>query len=389
MILRSVKIEKLFGNKNINLPFYDNKIILVGENGGGKTTILRMVYLFLSKQWKALNEYDFIKIGMDIDGVLYEFIKDDYIDEKVPVSVINKLLLEYPDYQDFLTEELPKYNIDQLASDDTLISELDGKYDIPISLTYSILNEIELLKLETSKFPWKTNVIYLPTYRRIERNYEVLYGDIGKRLSQHIQQLFPEINFKIINEKNNSEPSRFSETENDIVGLFDALWTKRDFERWSSRLDKTFHLELIEFGMDDVRYYIQSLIAESSYEDNIQNYLQTCNRYIGDEKQIVITPKSKSIAIELNSSKEFLPLSSLSAGEKQILSLFSYLLSNPENTFVIIDEPELSLSILWQEMILSDIIKFNVGGLVVATHSPFVITSKLKIITHGVNELVD
>lgn len=389
MVLQSLAIYNLFGFKNVNIPFYDNKIILVGENGAGKTTILRILYLFLAKQWKSLNEYDFEKMEVCIDNVRYEFICDEYEDESISETVIDKLLAEYPDYEDFLRSELPKYSADQLLSDDTMISGMDGKYDIPISLIYSILNEIEILKTETSKFPWKANVIYLPTYRRIERDYEVLYGDIGKRLAQHIQQLFPEISYRINEEKNNSEFNRFSETENDIIGLFEALWTKRDYERWSSRLDKSFHLELIEFGMDDVRYHIQNLIVDKQYEKIILNFLEICNRYITGHKKIVVIAKTRLIAVEIMNKKELLPLESLSAGEKQILSLFSYLLKNPEDTFLIIDEPELSLSILWQEMILADIIKFNVGGLIVATHSPFTITSALKKITHGINELVN
>ena len=42
------KISKLFGKNDIALKFRDNMLILVGENGSGKTTILRIMYLFLS-----------------------------------------------------------------------------------------------------------------------------------------------------------------------------------------------------------------------------------------------------------------------------------------------------------------------------------------------------
>lgn len=42
------KVSKLFGQNDIALKFRDNMLILVGENGSGKTTILRIMYLFLS-----------------------------------------------------------------------------------------------------------------------------------------------------------------------------------------------------------------------------------------------------------------------------------------------------------------------------------------------------
>ncbi|MEO6286754.1 MAG: AAA family ATPase [Dyadobacter sp.] len=389
MNIQSLFIEKLFGVKDVRIPFYDNKIILVGENGAGKTTILRIIYLFLAKQWKSLKDYEFNKIEMIIDNCLYVFSHDQHTDESVPTSVINKLAGEYPTYRDFIHQELPKYTTEQLLNDDTLVSGLDGNYDIPISLIFSIMKELEKVKTGSPKFPWKVNLIYLPTYRRIERSYEILYGDIGKRLAQHIKQLFPEINYKIQDEKNSSEPSRFSETETDILGLFDAIWTKRDFERWTSRLDKNFHLELIEFGMEDVRYHIQNLLSDPKNDHIVKNYLEVCNRYLSSDKKIISASKTMVLAVEFSVKKDLQPLDILSAGEKQILSLFSYLLTAPEETYVIIDEPELSLSIAWQEMILTDIIKFNIAGLIIATHSPFMITPKLKLITHGVNEFIE
>ncbi|WP_407267499.1 AAA family ATPase [Tenacibaculum maritimum] len=55
---------------------------------------------------------------------------------------------------------------------------------------------------------------------------------------------------------------------------------------------------------------------------------------------------------------------------------------------VIIDEPELSLSIDWQESILSDILKSSNNGLIVATHSPFIVNDDLKKFTHGLNEFI-
>ena len=52
--------------------------------------------------------------------------------------------------------------------------------------------------------------------------------------------------------------------------------------------------------------------------------------------------------------KKEICLGSLSSGEKQIVSLFSHLvLSNNKKYFVLIDEPELSLSVPWQKKIFN------------------------------------
>ena len=67
-------------------------------------------------------------------------------------------------------------------------------------------------------------------------------------------------------------------------------------------------------------------------------------------------------------------LTQLSSGEKQIVSLFSKLyLEGKEKSIVIIDEPELSLSIKWQQMLLPDIMRSgNCSFLLTVTHSPFI-----------------
>lgn len=51
--------------------------------------------------------------------------------------------------------------------------------------------------------------------------------------------------------------------------------------------------------------------------------------------------------------EETIDLIQLSSGEKQIVSIFSKLyLESDEKSIIIIDEPELSLSLEWQKMLL-------------------------------------
>ena len=67
-------------------------------------------------------------------------------------------------------------------------------------------------------------------------------------------------------------------------------------------------------------------------------------------------------------------MSNLSSGEKQIVSLFSKLyLENEKECILIIDEPELSISMKWQKMLLPDIMRSeNCKLLLTVTHSPFI-----------------
>ena len=99
-----------------------------------------------------------------------------------------------------------------------------------------------------------------------------------------------------------------------------------------------------------------------------------------DFKKIEIS-REEGIFIEDNDVKgKKLSLSQLSSGEKQEIILFYKLIfETPENTLLLIDEPEISLHIAWQKKFMDDlykIIKFKNLNVIVATHSPQIINHR-------------
>lgn len=66
--LERIQIVGLHGNKTVDIKLRDNTLILVGENGSGKTTILRILYYFLSGNWLPLFRFRFDEIVATIDG---------------------------------------------------------------------------------------------------------------------------------------------------------------------------------------------------------------------------------------------------------------------------------------------------------------------------------
>jgi predicted ATPase len=73
-------------------------------------------------------------------------------------------------------------------------------------------------------------------------------------------------------------------------------------------------------------------------------------------------------------------LAELSSGEKQVVSLLSHVFLEQGDPFsLIIDEPELSLSVSWQTRFLPDILSSpRCKMLLAVTHSPFIIDNDLK-----------
>ncbi|MDR0546050.1 MAG: AAA family ATPase [Dysgonamonadaceae bacterium] len=87
-------------------------------------------------------------------------------------------------------------------------------------------------------------------------------------------------------------------------------------------------------------------------------------------KKIEINPEDNSLIFRYN---EFIiPLEKLSSGEKQLLTiLFTVFLMEKEPFIIMMDEPEISLHIGWQQQLIDVIRQLNPDcQLIIATHSP-------------------
>lgn len=118
----------------------------------------------------------------------------------------------------------------------------------------------------------------------------------------------------------------------------------------------------------------------------VQKYLDTLNFFLKDSaKKIIFKEDTSELTfntLDKNGDilKEFRDIKYLSSGEQQILILFSYIAFNSEDGKIfIIDEPELSLHIKWQEDFLKklDIVTPQSTQLIIASHSP-ILANKRK-----------
>ena len=98
-----------------------------------------------------------------------------------------------------------------------------------------------------------------------------------------------------------------------------------------------------------------------------------------DQKIMRMDRKDLSVYVESIPGRKQINLDALSSGEKQMISLFAKLYLYPKRKLVLIDEPELSLSIDWQRGILVDVLLSPKCEQVIAiTHSPFVFDNALE-----------
>ena len=87
--------------------------------------------------------------------------------------------------------------------------------------------------------------------------------------------------------------------------------------------------------------------------------------------------KTQGFIFKSNKTQKKIPLTNLSSGEQhELVLLYELLFNTPENSLILIDEPEISLHINWQNEFINDLKEvsdlINLKS-IIATHSPDII----------------
>lgn len=139
--------------------------------------------------------------------------------------------------------------------------------------------------------------------------------------------------------------------------------------------------------------------ATKDVELPVDGFIDNCNKYLSlsepstdirvngplpisrvtDGKELMLNRSNFDVHVESLPERRRISLDALSSGEKQMISLFAKMFLYSGRKIVLINEPELSLSIDWQREILVDVLDAPLCiQLVAITHSPFVFNNELE-----------
>ena len=417
--LKLFEINNLFNQFNVRLPLDEKVNIFLGENGMGKTTILNCLYYVLSGNIEKLNNIIFDAISLTfIDGekisINHNDISsyvEDYIYDNSPyrrrsirfeslfsikeLENINKLIEEGSN-----EDELKKYYFkvsDIFGMPPTMARrELERyilqRYRKNNTTKADFNNVIEFKKKVEEKID--EEILYFPTYRRIEEDMSNLGIDIEKdrvksRLIQfgmtdvekNIETLlqtiksvaitgFAKMTGVLLKQYLNGELSDFENYKIEQNKLIIAL--ARIGDQIEER-DKQRIIELVDNSdiYNRENRYLLNLI--NMYDERVKIFCSICNNYLNGKKYIY-DETNVELGIYKDKAKKPIGIQNLSSGEKQIISVFSKLyIENIEKCIILFDEPELSLSIKWQNMFLPDVVNSGkCSTLIAVTHSPFI-----------------
>lgn len=148
---------------------------------------------------------------------------------------------------------------------------------------------------------------------------------------------------------------------------------------------ETGNCETVDIQKDDNACFMLS--KPTSYEcsnlekEKVDIFVSMVNRYFAICKKSVGIDNCLHITQYVN--QKDIPLVALSSGEKKLLDMLAMLIFSYEHCTVLIDEPESSLHIMWQENLFDDIAtiaKMNDLQVIIVTHSPNIINDHLDAI---------
>lgn len=433
--------EGIAGGKNYTINFgrsSEEPTIIVGPNGTGKSVFLSLYYLFITAQWVKLSKIEFNYLSLITrSGDKISISSSDLLiserGEDIPVAIsraISRIRASNNLQKLLQAADLKSKDIYDLSRSSGvpphMITDIRELLKSSKSLSGKNLFEIELSieELNIGK------VLYLPTFRRIEKDISAVFPEydarVGTRASRiedpqpsdfielakfgmrDVDQLVSTY-ISMINARSRQSSSRASqEFIRDMVrgkisefSFASSSLDVSDAEAFVSRLDKELladqdKIQLSQFirkstkrgrgkpSKDDqyLGYFVSKMhnVFEETraMENALTQFKDTVNRYFYPDKEIRYDLSAISVVDVSNGS--IIKSDDLSSGEKQIYAVFAYLLLSNINEFIVlIDEPELSLSVPWQKSFLVDIIATGrCKQLFSVTHSPFIVANPLE-----------
>jgi len=359
MRVREIKVEGLFDTFDHIIPLNldDHITIIHGPNGFGKTILLQMIHGLLRGSMDMIVQIPFKKFEISFDDNSRVWIEKPESNELVEQIQISNgkytTPLNVQEFHNVLPKSwpsLPKMEDTQNWSDwmldPTEVFKLLGnlpKYVVEIpewwlelrkSTPAHLVDTERLLTIERGVTAEKT------VHEVLEPVVKLFAGDLSRRIHKKFAQYA-----KISQELDQTYPKRITEQFGQVPSTNEQVQTK---------LQELKNQQKLLEEVDLIQVFEDIILPDTN--ENVANIMMI---YIHDMQQ------------KLN------VFTTLSSGEQHELVLFYQLIFKmPPNSLILIDEPELSLHVAWQQNFLKDlqrIIALSPFDVLMATHSPQII----------------
>lgn len=309
-IIERVKIEKLFGEKDVDWNLRPDVNVLVGKNGLGKSTILKIIE-------ESVSSYDDIRdIFNFYERTYVYFFNNNERNLRVGIYAKNSLI----DYSKkmFTNESFWKGFEEFLINNKT---EQD-----------------------------------LQTFQKLSQNMD----DFEISFIEHIKNTSFDRVSKNITDRFTSKilPTETISTINMSANSINQITTSSGQ-----------HGTLLDFEIENELQRLLKL-QNSSLENNV---IEALNNFFNETNKTVKI-NNQELKVYLTPERE-ISFKHLSSGERQVIYIFLKVANaTKDNALILMDEPEISLHLAWQEKLISEIRKVNdKSQLIIVTHSPAIV----------------
>ncbi|WP_282498104.1 AAA family ATPase [Pantoea stewartii] len=320
-IVSSLRIKKLFGQHDLSIDF-KKLTVIVGKNGMGKTTVLKIINSLITGD----TPVDYKKIAESVElnfsdgnAICYGIVSNSFVDA-IDMNDFTKIILEDKEVIN---------TVGKILEGMTSISEQQKKMFVK-----------EFFSAFASQEDIKDKI---QTHFSSE-----LRKDPDKIISNkvHLDKFFRSTNIRYIS----------------TVNISANAGKKMDFGN------------SIERNLLDIAIYEELRILMRKASKSVsEKFMSQLNSFLEESGKIIRRDHGEWVVI--TDSSQRLTLEQLSSGERQL----AYILATAANTcgkptLFLMDEPEVSLHLSWQEKILDAIMNINPQMQIIAvTHSPGII----------------
>lgn len=377
--ITEISIEGLLGRAEpIKLTLNRGVNIFFGENGCGKTTLLKVLDAALSRDGTAMERLPVSKATVDIFSIEDKKVYRHTWERRSPealsqltqrqLDLLDKEYLETPDLRFLIRHGRPEsdWRISPTRKSKTAFSRWAHTF-LPTTRLYfgetapgrstSQRSQVSEKELDQA-FSDSVNRAWLQFYSRTLNEVRSIQESGLRAVLRHV--LNPAHPIKA-NSACDAEAvytrvanflARQPQTEQITLG------SKGTFRR---RYDEDSNLRAIVDNLDEVERSIEQSMVP------INRFLETISRLFSRGKKLGLTDNELQILL---ADGRILPIAQLSSGEKHLIKILLTSMTSGPNA-ILIDEPELSLHLDWQRLFVQTILSLNPNcQLILASHSP-------------------
>lgn len=353
-MLRKVEIKKLFGiySYAIDLVNGDNYPMrfITGPNGSGKSTLLNLLFALFDHQYEKFFAVEFEELNIRFDEEEFN-------------------ILQHREY-------------DQDESSDVLVLK-----DVTLNVTYKKdQKDIETFSVKPGEDWGGMTEIFFKTYPVFfindERNvylksdyHQNHNNDVCARLKMDVDDFRDKLSMNILDLSfavEVGEAMTKEDYEKEIASLVPQI---RTLKKWGL-VKPDFEFIVYYEGLSlFLRNYIKEIRAalQSDFIKRVELFVDTINAFTFINKHLEIDKTSGFYFMMDQISRPPLMPEELSSGERHLLlQVYELLFVAPQESLVLLDEPELSMHMYWQinyAKLISMIAETRELQVVVATHS--------------------